>query len=942
MEDYRAVLARLTEQLADIENNLGQPLSESANKYRITSETICKAVLIGHRQQPRSGLEQLIAQAANTLAQEENAREVSIFKAEIKYLQNIGNAFSHDGAGSGFVNGQDQSAAFDSLAKIVRISFFGEGDIDPPALPEAMERLFPARLLSRAQFENPRAEDVVHLCFPKNRIDTKISRADRSNRLVYDYVLADLGGELSKGMMFLRSRTTIERTLLDFHEQVGPNRPSALEIITPRVYRQDGHEIDRRKSILEIIKSTPLNDRGWNIHVKYFDDFVWESCLPESFRADGSLPQKPAHFIQQDLEPIGDAGGADEQIDASNYISNILAKPHEFNPVQIVIGPAGIGKTTFCDNISAYINSQERKRVIFLSATDFREISNSTSIESVSDLYRVAAIHGLIDEEFSIESHNFEINLACGNFVLLIDGFDELESHLGDSLNFEKFMRSLSDLEDCFRKVLVIMTVRDYHIDRFKQIRQASICRLLGFSNADTDRYLKDRLQPTMIGEAKRLLRSFNEDGEETQKTTVPLYASLICDHLVEETPGSGSSLIDSLDSSRFFLRNSPLDILVKKIVDREIAKQSLGKIHQDDFFEILIEIIRAPQLTITKAALVECVKACEGEENSINATNFMRNPFLRLSNDTISFKYDSLTHFFKSRYLARRIRDGQFSKSPSIEFMAEFCRGEGPLYDEIRSVFPSAANAESVNTLNWFRGLVKYELQSPDTALPWRKALSGFLYWALQECADKAERTNRINKYFDSNTWKGLSIFGRFYPLSLVGIEVYDGLIENYSQIQNCDFVPGKIVFRSGYVYFDDNSLPEKLERSIFSKECVFSPNLITSFQAKQMAGESSHEVIRDNLYKILKVGFKANRFVWKSKDVYRKVTVVGKFSLDSYLSLLVDRCVLILEPKKSGSDVGYIVSESWHADVRKLVEEKNLTSKVSALVSALPKVIS
>lgn len=936
MESYNDIITRLADHLSDIEKNASAPLLESANKYRQTCETVCKAVIVGHGEEYNGNLDALIHQTASILLKkEENSRDVDMFKTEARYIQNIGNTFSHDGVASGFVKKQDQSKTFDSLVQIIRICFFGGSELDPPILPEDMAKQFPTRLIGRSKYENPRSEETVRLCFPKSQVKTVITRSDHVTRLVYDYVVANLGSGISKGMVFLRSRTALEKSLLDLHEKIRGSKPSSLQIITPRVFGQSGREIDRLKSISDILKSTPLGDKSWNVDIQYFDDFVWEFCLPESLRTNEEPPKKLDHFIQQSLSLVC---GTESPITANNHIDDVLTNPREYNPVQIITGPAGIGKTTFCDNVSGYISENKSKRVVLLSATDFRDISNTTSIESVSDLYRVANTHGIIDESISIENHNFEINIACGNFVLIIDGFDELESHLGDTLIFDKFMRSLADLEECFRKVLVIMTVRDYDIDRFRQHPLVSIYRLLGFSDSDTNRYLNERLnRDQAVADAKRLLRSFQEGRNEANLTTVPLYASLICDHLIEEESEKCSESISASDSSKFFLGNSPLDTLIRKIVDREIAKQSLGKISPDDFFEILIEIIRAPQLTITKHELLDCIKGCEGGNVGIKSTNFLRNPFLQWSGENISFKYDSLTYFFKSRYLARRILDGLFSPSPSVDFMGEFCRGEGPLYNEMLSVLPPSAHAETQNTLNWAKDLIKHGLQRDEKEIAWRKALSGFLYWTIRECSDKIDRTSRINKYFDGTVWDGFSIFGRFYPLDLTEVSIKKAHIENYSQIHLCDFDQHKPVFLSGNVSFDKTSLPDRLDRSTFSQDCILSPNLQSSFEAKQRAEDSSRDAIRHNLNKILKVGFKANRFYWKSSDVYKSVTVIGKSSREHYLDLLAQKNILNLEPNKSDSHAGYIVSDEWQIDARKLIEENNLTSKMKKLISDL-----
>ncbi|PVX85849.1 NACHT domain-containing protein [Paraburkholderia unamae] len=941
MDTYQDIISRLGAYLADIEADVHKPLADAANKYRLTAEVICKAIIVGHKGEPQGLLEKLIADALKWIEAEETSRDAGLFKSEIKYLQNVGNAYSHDGAASALARNEDQSAAFDALVKTIRVAFFGQGDLDAPVLPKLIEGRIPARTLGRGTFENPRAEEVVRLCYPKHKIENKLSRSDRVNRLVYDYVVVDLGG-LTKGMLFIRSKTAIEKTLVDFNAAIGLDFPDALEIITPRAYRPDGGEIDRRKSITDIIKDLSFDSRGRKVSVKYFDDFVWESCLPQKFRDDKAPIKRASNFIEQTLEPINESGiSSGTYSSTSQYIEKILRNTHDYNPVHIVIGPAGIGKTTFSDDISSYINAQDRKRVILFSATDFRDLSNSASVNSVSDLYQVAAENELMDEDSLIESHNFEINLACGNFILIIDGFDEIESHLGSSLNFDEFMRSLSDLEACFRKVLVILTVRDYDIERFRRFRQTSICRLRGFTGDDTDRYLSGRLPHGSIPEANVLLRAFNEAGNVEKPTTIPLYASLICDYLLESAATSDSSSVVTSESAKFFENGKPLDTLVRKIVDREIAKQSLGRIGPDDFFEILIEIIRAPQHTLTRAALVDYVSACDGDSQSIDPANFLRNIFLRWEKDTISFKYDSLTYFFKSRLLSRKVKEGQFSPSPSIEFMAEFYRGEGPLYDELKAIFPAANFRTSAGTLKWFESLMQYGRREPESKLPWRKAMSAFLYWALDNSVDKFDRSSNLKTYFGGDVLNGFSIYDRFYPLDLTGVSVYDGHIENFSNLNNCDYLPGKAVFHSSQINFDDRFLPEKLDRSLFAEDCVFSPNLATSFQAKDLADETSHEIIRDNVYKILKVGFRGNRFYWKSRDVYKNVMVVGKHSLDAYLAFLAEQGVLMLEHSRTGGEPGYVVSDGWYTDARKLVEERNLTSRMYALVSNLPKSI-
>lgn len=939
MENIENIINRLESYLNEIALNINLPISDSANKYRIAAESICKAVIIGHGGEPIGRLEKLISDALKYVEARETSRDASIFKTEIKYLQGIGNTYSHDGGDGAVSQGESQMAAFDALVKVIQIAFFGDGDLDAPALPKSIEDRIPARALGRSKFENPRAEEVVRLCHPKRKIDTPFRRSEHANRLVYDYVVTDLGG-LTKGFLFLRSRTAIKNSLVDFNSSIGTEFPDALEIITPRVQRPDGVEIDRKKSILDIIKDISFDAGRRKVKVIYFDDFVWNYCLPQEVTSDRPPIKKADNFIEQSLQPIDAMGNSLEKASStSQYVKKILNNSDDYHPVHIVIGPAGIGKTTFCDDISAVINSENRKRVIFFSATDFRDATSDSSIDSVSDLYQMAVENGLLEDDSRIESHNFEINLACGNFVLIIDGFDEIESHLGASLNFDNFMRSLADLEECFRKVLVILTVRDYDTERFKHFGNTSICRLQGFTDIDTDRYLAARLPTSNIADAKELLSAFHSTEEAERVTTIPLYASLICDYLVEQETGKKLSTTSGTESTKFFASGKPLDTLVRKIVDREITKQSLGRIGPDDFFEILIEIIRAPQHTVTKPALLGLISACDGSSETVNPVNFLRNPFLRWDREAISFKYDSLTYFFKSRFLARKIKEGRFSPSPAIEFIAEFHRGEGPLFDEFGSIFPATKFGTNKETLEWFKGLLQLGREELGSRLPWRKAISSFLYWGLGSAIDKAERAEYLKKFFGGNNLQGLSIYDRFYPLDLRDVEVHNGYLENYLSLPGCDHNNGQVVFFSTDVSFDDRFLPEKIDKTLFSENCTFSQNLASSFEAKEIADENSHDIIRDNLYKILKVGFRANRFSRRSRDGYRKATVVGKHSLDAYLDYLVAQGVLNLEQGRVGSEPGYAVSNDWSLDARKLIEERNVTSRMDSVIMELPK---
>ncbi|MFC0242977.1 NACHT domain-containing protein [Rhodopseudomonas telluris] len=935
--EYIATVQRLTKLLGELDSNKSRPLADVANTYRKATEAICKAIVLGATREPGEQLVKLVSDAKQVVEFREGPGEAKIFRLHADFLRDVGNLFSHDGPASSVQVTRERLD--EHLVALIRIGFFGESDLDPPELPDSFRHLLSERTLKKHEFEEIRSEVVVRLCFPRQEVVPLLSRKESASRLFYDYVTVDLGGGLSRGFLFLRSRSAIERCLVDLLNELGNRPPDSLSIVTPRVYRNTGDAVDRKKSIGDIIESLR---NPWLLKrqpdVVYFDEFVWKNCLPDAVRKIQTMQSEVPSFIPQTLEPqlqisVGDRNIS--SIDSINYTRLVLDEAHKCNPVQVVTGPAGIGKTTFCDHVHSFVNSNRQKKVIFISATDFRDIATHDPVTSVSDLYKLAVTNSSIGDEASVEIQNFEINLSCGNFVLIIDGFDELESHLGGSLIFDRFMESLQELEDCFHRVFVILTVRDYAIERFERLNYVSVLRLRGFTKNDTDRYFSNRLGSQDISTAQRLLAEFRTTkADKGEAITIPLYASLICDYLSEDP---ATEKISEYSGSSYFEFGGPLDVLVKKIVDREIVKQSLGAIKSDDFFEIMIDIIRSPQMSITTELLSDYVLLCGRLDGGLSSNKLHSNPFLQYTDGAVKFKYDSLANFFKSRLLYRRIRDGVFSVGPPLEFMADLYRGQGPLFEELLKVLPPKIYSRLPSARRWFGDLRRLAEGDAASGVNFRRAISGFIHWTTFDDQTKSDRRETLTYLFSGNIWEKFTIFERFSPLDLEGVIIYDGYLENYSNIVNCEFGSAKKVFHRSWIDFKESAIPEKMDKEIFAADCSFGPLLQSSFEAKDVADETELDVIRDNLMKVLKVGFRGNAFVWKSAGLYKNAVVHGKHSLNDYIDLLLDNKVLIEEPSRSDHGTGYRVSNSWYLDAKKLIEDRNLTSKMKKIVNVL-----
>ena len=86
MENYQDIISRLGQHLAEIEANTSKPLADVANKYRLTAEAICKAIIVGHGAQPQGLLERLIADALKWVEADESVRDAAVIAMEERRL----------------------------------------------------------------------------------------------------------------------------------------------------------------------------------------------------------------------------------------------------------------------------------------------------------------------------------------------------------------------------------------------------------------------------------------------------------------------------------------------------------------------------------------------------------------------------------------------------------------------------------------------------------------------------------------------------------------------------------------------------------------------------------------------------------------------------------------------------------------------------------------
>lgn len=301
-----------------------------------------------------------------------------------------------------------------------------------------------------------------------------------------------------------------------------------------------------------------------------------------------------------------------------------------------------------------------------------------------------------IDASEALEYNNFEINISCGNLVLIVDGLDEIESILKEKFDLDSFIQSAISLNEAYKSCSIIITSRDYYLDKYIQKDSVTVFALLGFSDELVSEYLTKRLSKQRVKDAKKYLLNFDITDESRH---TPIYISLICD-LVDREEYDKIALPEILESN-YYYSNSTLDNLIYKLLQREIGKQSL-EITCDDYFELIVEISVRNQGEISKKDLNEYIQiffpSIEPTSNldSDRYSQFYISPLLSFdrSRNAFKIKYDFVELWTKVRFVLSNFIKESLSEDLK-RLLAEIYDGSSLLLEEL-------INMKSIAQINY------------------------------------------------------------------------------------------------------------------------------------------------------------------------------------------------------------------------------------------------
>ena len=356
-----------------------------------------------------------------------------------------------------------------------------------------------------------RGLEIVQLSHPRKKIKLCSPDYGLSGKIRYQFIVVEVAKNNLVGYVFVKSDISLTNTLRHFLDKTLPEfglSLSTLQICTPRVLNKNDEPIKRTENLKTALKNIgETNSAAQEIFQKtnyyYIDELAWEYCLNEELLEEKERQalepntSEEKTFIDQELFRL--RSSETEQSELSlEYIERVIASSRKYRPIMAIIGQAGVGKSTFCKHAERIVNGKPQKMTIKISSEDLNENLRRSSlgkeVESISDLYQILSQEKYFENSYDLlESNNLEINMSCGNIVLIIDGIDEIESVLGSNFNLESFLESIEELSHAHENCFAIITSRDYKVDRYLDKDFIETYQLLGFSDESMENYISKK-----------------------------------------------------------------------------------------------------------------------------------------------------------------------------------------------------------------------------------------------------------------------------------------------------------------------------------------------------------------------------------------------------------------------------------------------------------------
>ncbi len=447
-----------------------------------------------------------------------------------------------------------------------------------------------------------------------------IREEDKIRKSVIFYLYLYEGTNQSKTLAFLKEK----------HPYIFNEKKTIIFI--PKEKNQVN--FDKRKNNIQSLFK-PLN-------IFYVDEFI-ESLIEKYLDIDEEKYLNIKNFI----EP--------------NYKSDNLSIKKWFeepdNPILVVKGTAGIGKTTFAKYISDEYSLINKRNVLFIDSFEIQEQLNKQQRAGEKlDLYSLYTATNDTRED-SIGKELFSLSMDAGNLLLIVDGLEEIVARSA-YFDIDHFFNSIISYNSGLGNTKIVITSRTFFWDKTNIIdKSIKTIELEPFDIGRRNKFFNKSFINEPRKEKKAI--SISEDFNIPDENDIPFYHPFVLD-IIKEIVESDSEVLfsDSTVESDWLNQTNKIDYIIYRICERE--EKRVKQIDVDSQILIFNHLAIYNKGFIKESELKEFVISSLSLKDIDNNTvkSLQTHPFLTYNklNKSFSFKYDFFENYFISLFLRKMI----------------------------------------------------------------------------------------------------------------------------------------------------------------------------------------------------------------------------------------------------------------------------------------------
>jgi archaellum biogenesis ATPase FlaH len=696
------------------------------------------------------------------------------------------------------------------------------------------------------------------------------------------------------------------------------------------------------------------------VSIFFINDFIRDECTPK--KAQNVSKDEEKYFIPNFILPKYVIENT--KLDDESFMKEWLGSENQ--PIMIVKGTGGIGKTTFSQYIAnEFLESNENASVLFIDSLETKhELLKNEKRRDKIDIYSfyIASQEFIGGNYYTLSEDLFRLNLDAGNILLIIDGLDEVISKV-PGFDIDTFLQSITGYSNEIGNTKVIITCRSHFWEAAKyKATEIVTVDLLPFSLKQATSFFEKAFngEKRKIDKSLKLTEEFQFPDELGNFYFNPYVLDVIkkiveSENEVTQYPTGFDSLI--------LQQHVKSDFVIYRICHRERYYKDKVRIldlevdEQIKFF-LFWAIQRRGILTLANFGreMKEALKKSSIDNTTIEA--FKSHPFVHVNRNAVSFRYDFFADYFKCIYVSEFIKlsgDNRTISQDFIKILVENCwYGSGMIMDIVNRL-KVWTDDEILKCSDLMSQLL--EMQELDL-LNKRKALAALFNICL--AANIRFKSNNI----EQNTELVISLFGKgdeivglhiqnmhdsenVIRFDFTNLTLRNCYIENFNTFWDCKFNEQTWFIRCflfGLKLEAGKRVPIPIDHF---QDCTKDEDFDNAYNLDRGTIEKTDEQIRRNLITFFDFFFRGQKFEPQNYEKSYKGydTVVQRYARIPNKATSLKRLVTYLEEKgvirwSLISDVDVLrISDEYKADILSILKDGTPTKKFNDLVKDLRK---